>query len=116
MPEPDGKLTREEMAEVTGYLVSLEEKMGKDLVCEVCGNNLWMVNSHLLSMRSDTPGPLEPHIRFPSVLIFCTNCGNQKQFVAQKVGVTPLGGEPPEQAATQEQAAPPEQGEPPDAD
>jgi RNase P subunit RPR2 len=96
MPGPDGKLTEEERKAAIARFDALEKKMGRDLSCEVCGNILWTLGSHLIGQRSDVVTQLgSGQLRFPSVMFGCTECGNEKFFYAQKFGVVPLGAEPP---------------------
>jgi 5-methylcytosine-specific restriction endonuclease McrA len=91
MPDPDGKLTPDDYRKAGEFFNELEKKAGKELACEVCGNTIWVINTHLLGQRTDSLDVVGPHLRFPSVMFFCRECGNQKFFVAQKVGIMPLG-------------------------
>lgn len=91
MPDKDGKLSAEEELAATERFEGFEKEMGRDLNCEVCGNIVWSLNAHLLSLYSDSPsGALGAKKRVPLVQWYCTNCGNSKLFAARLWDIEPL--------------------------
>lgn len=88
MPDKDGKLSPDEMDAITAHFEAFEADAGHDLKCEVCGNIVWSLNGHLMTLLSDSPsGALGAKVRVPMIQWFCSNCGNTKLFAAQLWGV-----------------------------
>lgn len=83
MPDKNGLISRDEFEKCNAKFESYEQKAGRDLACEVCGNIVWRLNSHIVSAVGESSiGLLGSKITLPMVNYICTECGNMKFFSA----------------------------------
>lgn len=91
MPTIDGRLMPDEIQKLVSYFTELETRTGRALICEACGTSTWEINPFVLGLISDSPDLLGvQRFRTPTVMIHCQNCGNEKFFMAVKVGINPV--------------------------
>lgn len=78
MPDKDGKLSKEEVAQVIDWL----EKKNPSPICPHCQHEDFVVNSHIMHLSSEDGG-----VVFPAVLIHCTNCTFTSLFSAMAMEI-----------------------------
>lgn len=95
MPTKDGKLSLGELQIIVEKFRHWEvEKLGGDLICEVCKGDYWVPHPFLLGRDSYTVHGATNSYRMPSIAFSCSQCGNTKSFFAPLMGIIPEGGEP----------------------
>lgn len=88
MPKADGTLTSEEFGTAATKL--LEVWGGMRSPCRVCGSSQFFIHPALLANRSDTVSTMAPHTRFPTVAVYCGNCGLVDHYSARALGINVL--------------------------
>lgn len=89
MPDSKGALSAEEHHRCNEKFEGYEQKLGRDLKCEVCEGIVWRLNDHVLTVPGDSSaGLFGSRITAPLVNYYCINCGNMKFFSAHMWGMT----------------------------
>ncbi len=86
MPEPDGRLTDDELATVRDWLSERAPKGG----CPVCKHTEFAVAGHLVELRVFRGGDL--HVGgpiYPAALASCQKCHHLMLFSATAIGLLP---------------------------
>lgn len=95
MPFSDGTLTELEFSSARDRLTLLWSRVGGRQPCRSCGSPHYYIHPALLGNRSDTLSPYEAHTRFPTVAVYCADCGLTEHYAARILGIQVLLPPPP---------------------
>ena len=94
MPDKDGKLSEEEETLATEWL----RKRAK-LSCAACGGANWRVAPYVAAIPADAEKFLGPKKQYPSIVVYCTECGHLRLHSAIMIGILKVDKEEPKKGA-----------------
>jgi len=65
----------------------LTEKEKKDASCEICGNETWIIQEHLVAPLIFGKSYTFGNRAYPHAIIVCSKCGNTKFINAAMMGI-----------------------------